>query len=150
MACAYLAEHRAFPSLQKVPFDSTTLDNECCVSQTSFVLNVWVPVEVWNNPVITSLCCDTELFATKWNGFLYWDAQPSTVFKFLVSCLRVDYHLYVKLVSEITSPSFSWLLLICSSPDNQTDELCTAAGCDAGQWGWVRWDWGRRARPVGT
>ena len=38
MACAYQTEHKAFPPLKKVPFDSTALDNERFILQTSFIL----------------------------------------------------------------------------------------------------------------
>lgn len=120
------------------------------LSQTSFVFNVWVlPVDVWNNPVISSpLWCRTVGHEAE--CFLCSDALRSTVSRFSVSCLHVDSHLHVKLLSEITSPPFRWLLLIRCSLGNLERWAVQAAGGGAEQWGCMRWGRGVRARPPGT
>lgn len=122
MTGASPAEHPAFPPWQEVPFDSTALGNESAALR-ALCFNC-----VWNNPVLTSPCCDTQLCATSRNGFSVLRCSTKSVFKFLISCLRVDCHLYVKLESEITSPPFSGLPWICSSLESEADELCRAAG----------------------
>lgn len=121
MAGACPAEHPAFPPSQEVPFDSAALGNESAASR-ALCCNC-----VWNNPVLTSPLRHTAVcHYAEWFSVLR--CSTKSIFKFLVSCLRVDCHLYVKLESEITSPPFSGLPWICSSLESEADELCRAAG----------------------